>query len=169
MKREPVWIRVVRPPLVMVGFALNAIYAVLFGWWLDARVSRKLDAALAKAIRENLGFLFTEKNARIVPSDDYRVTRAFDLSVVTVATDDLHVRFITVRGEFDVEVSSPQLPYHWEDLSSPIESAKLSEGADLNELVATRRSRSYSFYVDVEKLLRSHWDLLTRYCRSNWR
>jgi hypothetical protein len=57
----------------------------------------KLDAAPAKDIHENLGFLFTEKNARIVPSDEYKVKRAFNLSVVTVATDDLQIHFTTSR------------------------------------------------------------------------
>src|SRR5438309_6608286 len=164
MKREPAWIRVVRPPLVAVGFVLNTIYSVLFGWWLDGRLSQKLDGRLAKEIHQNLAFLFTQKNARIVPSDEYKVKRAFDPAVVTVATEDLRIRFVRVRGQFEVEVSSPHLLHRWEDLSSALENAELSEGASLTAVVSTRRLRSYSSYTDVERLLRSQWLSLKRYC-----
>ena len=164
MKREPAWIRVVRPPLVAVGFVLNTIYSVLFGSWLDGRLSQKLDGRLAKEIHQNLAFLFTQKNARIVPSDEYKVKRAFDLAVVTVATEDLRIRFVRVRGQFEVEVSSPHLLHRWEDLSSALENAELSEGASLTAVVSTRRLRSYSSYTDVERLLRSQWLSLKRYC-----
>ncbi len=167
MKKEPAWIRVIRPPIVAIVTVGSAIYSLLFAWWLDDRVARKLDARLAQRVRENLSFLFTEKNARVVPSDDYRVARAFDLSVVTVATNDLYIRVITVRGEFDVEVASPDLPHRWEELSSAIESAKLGEGAGLKQMIASRRVPAYSFYPDVERLLRSHWTLLTRYCGTS--
>ncbi len=167
MKREPTWIRVLRPPLVAVGFVLSALYADLFGWWLDRRRAKKLDAALAKEIHHKLGFLFTQKSARIVPNGDYKVKRAFDRSVVTVETDDLHLRFITVRGQFEVEVASSRTPHRWEDLSNALENAELSAGAGLKDVVARRRSRSYSFYMDVDRLLRSHWTLLTRYCHNS--
>jgi hypothetical protein len=167
MKREPTWIRVFRPPLVVVGFVLSTLYDDLFAWWFDRRRSRKRDAALAKQIHSKLGFLFTQKNARIVPNGENESKRAFDLSVVTVETDDLHLRFVTVRGQFDVKVASSRVPHRWEDLSDALENAELSEGASLKDVVARRRSRSYSFYMDVDRLLRSHWVLLKGYCHDS--
>ena len=167
MKRRPVWTRVARPPIVAVGLVLRTIYADLFGWWLDSRRSRKLEAALVKEIRHKLGFLFLEKNARIVPNDDFEIASTFERSVVTVATDDLNIRFITRRGQFEVGVASSCSPHRWEELSDALENAELSEGASLKKVVTTRRSRSYSYYMDVERLLRSHWTLLQRYCHTS--
>jgi hypothetical protein len=167
MKRRPVWIRVARPPLVAAGLVMRTIYADLFGWWLDRRRSRKLEAALVKEIRHKLGFLFLEKNARIVPNDDFESASTFQLSVVTVATDDLNIRFVTRRGQLEVEVASSRSPHQWEELSDALENAELREGASLKRVVTTRRSRSYSFYMDVERLLRSHWILLKLYCQNS--
>lgn len=166
MKREPTWIRLVRPPFLAISFVLTTIYAGLFGWWLDALVSKKNDERLANEIKQNLPFLFSEKTGRIVPSDDYRVKRAFDLSVVTVATEDFWIRFIRVRGEFNVEVASTQFPHRWEDLSGALENAEMREGATLNGVVATRPSRAYSCFTDVERLLRNRWAVLRLYCAS---
>jgi hypothetical protein len=167
MKRETAWIRVLRPPLVAVQFILGTVYTDLLGRWLDLYRHRKLDAALVKDIDHRLKFLFTQRNARILPSDEHQVKRVFGLALVTVATDDLHIRFITVHSHFTVEVGSTRLPHRWEDLSSALENAELSEGAGLNAVVAARRSHSYSFYMDVERLLRSHWSLLRRYCHKS--
>jgi hypothetical protein len=167
MKRRPVWIRVATPPFAAAGLVLRTIYADLFGWWLDRRRSRRVEAALGKEIRRKLEFLFLEKHARIVPNDDLEIASTFQLSVLTVATDDLNIRFVTRRGQFEVEVASSRSPHQWEELSNALENAELSEGACLKRVVTMRPSRSYSFYMDVERLLRSHWTLLKRYCHNN--
>jgi hypothetical protein len=136
----------------------------LFGWWLDRRVVEEYDERLADEVKQNLSFLFTERNGQIVPSDDFQVQRSFDLSVVTVATQDFWIRFWRVRGEFNVEVASAQPPHRWEDLAGALESAELREGATLNAVVATRTSRAYSSFQDVARLLRKHWGVLHLYC-----
>ena len=155
-----------RPPFLAVSFVLSTVHAGLFGWWLDPLTSKRSDEQLANEVKKNLPFLFSEKRAQIVPSDDYRVQRAFDLAVVTVATEDFWVRFVRVRGQFEVEVASSQLPHRWEDLSGALESAALEEGATLNDVVATRRLRAYTSFADVEHLLRTHWPVLRLYCNS---
>jgi hypothetical protein len=165
LTRQSTWIQVFRPPLRAIEFVLSTIYADLFGWWLDRLRFRRLDAALASEIDNRLGFLLRQKNARMIQGGDYQANRIFGLAVVTVETDALHLRFVTVRSSLEVEVASSSTPYHWEDLSNALENAELSEGASVNDVVARRRSRSYSFYMDVDRLLRAHWDLLTRYCR----
>jgi hypothetical protein len=166
MTKESTWFRILRSPLTAIGFVVSTIYADLFGWSLDRRRFRRRDAVLAKEIRNRVGFLFTQENARMIPSGDYQANRVFDLAVVTVETDALHLRFVTVRGHLQVEVASSSTPHRWEDLSNALENAEVSEGAGVNEVVAKRRSRSYSFYMDVDRLLRSNWSLLTRYCRN---
>jgi hypothetical protein len=165
-RREPTWIRLLRPPLVAIGFVASTIYAGLFGWWLDARLSKKNGERFANEVKHDLQFLFSEKAARIVPTDDYRVQRAFDRSVVTVATDAFWIRFIRLRGDFNVEVASAKLPHRWEDLSGALENAEMREGATLNDVVATRQSRAYSTITDVERLLRNRWETLRAYCSS---
>jgi len=107
--------------------------------------------------------LFSEKQGHIVSSDDYPVPRAFDLAVVTVSTHDFLIRFIRVRGEFNVQVASTKPPHRWEDLSAALENAELREGATLNGVVATRSSRAYSSFADVERLLRTRWPVLQNY------
>ena len=164
MKREPTWIRIIRPPLVALGFVFSTVYSVLFGWWLDELMARKADKRLADEVKQNVPFLFTEKKAQIVPSDDDKVQRAFDLAVATVATEDFFIRLVRVRGEFDVEVASSRLLHRWEDLSGALENAELRAGASLNEVISTRPSRSYAGFMDVERLLRTRWATLKRYC-----
>jgi hypothetical protein len=167
MKKEPTWIRIIRPPILAIGFVFSTIYTGLFQWWLDPLVSKKGDERLATDVKQSLPFLFSEKAAKIVPSDDYWVQRAFNLSVVTVATEDLWIRFIRVRGQFDVEVASAQPPRRWEDLSGALENVEIRQGATLNGVVATRRSRAYSCFADVKRLLRNRWDVLRLYCASS--
>jgi hypothetical protein len=164
VKKEPTWIRIVRPPFLAIGFVLSVIYAGLFGWWLDKRVAKRYDERLANDVRQNLPFLFTEKCGQIVPSDDYHIQRAFDLAVVTVATQDVWIRFIQVRGEFNVEVASTQPPHRWEDLSGALENAEMRRGATLNDVVKTRPSRAYSSFADAARLLRAQWPVLQLYC-----
>jgi hypothetical protein len=163
MKREPTWIGIIRPPLLAIGFVLSAIYAGLFGWWLDGFLWRRGDKRLANEVKQNLPLLFNEKKGQIVPNDDYRVPRAFDLAVVTVCTQDFLIRFIRVRGEFNVQVASTKPPHRWEDLSAALENVELQEGATLNGVVATRSSRAYSSFEDVEQLLRTRWPVLQSY------
>jgi len=163
VKREPTWIGIIRPPLLAIGFVLSTIYAGLFGWWLDRRLWRRGDERLANEITQNRPFLFSEKQGRIVSSDDYPVPRAFDLAVVTVSTQDFLIRSIRVRGEFNVRVASTKPPHRCEDLSAALENAELREGATLNGVVATRSSRAYSSFADVERLLRTRWPVLQNY------
>jgi hypothetical protein len=163
LKREPTWVGIIRPPLLALGFVFGAIYTGLFGWWLDALLWRRGDKRLANEIKQNLAFLFCELEGRIVPSDDYGVPRAFDLAVVTVSTQDFLIRFVRVRGEFNVQVASTKPPHRWEDLSAALENAELREGATLNGVVATRSSRAYSSFADVKRLLRTRWADLQNY------
>ena len=88
----------------------------------------------------------------------------FAILLYNERSQDLRIRFVRVRGQFEVEVSSPHLLHRWEDLSSALENAELSEGASLTAVVSTRRLRSYSSYTDVERLLRSQRLSLKRYC-----
>ena len=65
MKRESIWIRLVRPPFLAIGFVFTTIYAGLFGWWLDALISKKNDERLANEVKQDLPFLFSEKGGKL--------------------------------------------------------------------------------------------------------
>lgn len=163
VNKEPTWSRIVRPPFLAIGFALNVIYAGLFGWWLDKRIAKKRDESLANEVRQNLPFLFTDKCGRIVSSEDSLLQRRFGSAIVTVATQDLWIRFVCVRGEFSLKVASAQAPYIWEDLSDALENAEMRRGVTLNDVVKRRPSRAYSSFADVAQLLRAQWALLRLY------
>lgn len=166
VKKEPTWIRIVRAPVLAIGFVISIIYAGLLGWWLDKLVAKRSDERLANDVRQNLAFLFNENCGQIVPCNDYQIPRAFDLALVTVATQDFWIRFARVSGEFNVEVGSTQAPHRWEDLSGALESAEMQHGATLNDVVKTRPSRAYSSFADVARLLKTHWPVLQQYCAN---
>ena len=163
MNKEPTWSRIIRPPLLAIGFVLSVIYEGLFGWWLDKLIDKRSDECLTNDVRQNFLFLFEEKCGQIVPSADCRRQRGFGLTVVTVATQDLWIRVIRGRGEFIVKVASKQSPHIWEDLSDALENAEMRRGLTLNDVVKSRPSRAYSSFAEAEQLLRKQWNVLRLY------
>jgi hypothetical protein len=94
-------------------------------------LARRADKKLGEDVRNNLMRLFTEHAAQVVENDEseYREPRSFDYAVATVATSDLDLRFVRVRGQFDVEISPPAPHLKWDALDSALLWLDMQRGA----------------------------------------
>jgi hypothetical protein len=61
VRKQPIWIRVVRSPFLAIDFVVRTIYAGLFGWWLDDLLTKKSEKRLADDVRHNLPS-YSQKN-----------------------------------------------------------------------------------------------------------
>jgi len=112
----------VRPLVVRVGAAVEKTYNFFF-WERDVRSSIERENQLASEIRQNLPFLFSDQGA-IVPIESIQEhvpkslqhPRPFDYAVVIVAIEDLLLRFIRGRGEFNIQVTRKCDPNGWGEL-----------------------------------------------------
>lgn len=98
-----------------VAFSIGKAYWALFGWSIDAPVSRKRQRRFASEIRRRLAFLFEEHGAEIIPNEGVPFPEPFDYATVTVAVGALLLRFVRGRGEFRVLVISKSGPRDWRD------------------------------------------------------
>jgi hypothetical protein len=103
-----------RPPLLALGFVFGNLYKLCFSW-LDGRMARKNEQRFAEDIRACLTFLFSEHGAKIIPNEGVSFPPSFDGAYVTVAVDNLRLRFVRGRGDFSVRVASAFSPNDWED------------------------------------------------------
>jgi hypothetical protein len=76
----------IRPPVLLVGFAVKTIYRAMFGWWLDPWVQRQANQSLIEDVRANLPFLFP--NGSVVEHRQIRVL-PFDYASVEIRWEDL--------------------------------------------------------------------------------
>lgn len=117
MYRKPKWwVPFVRPPLLIVRAVLSPLYHLSFDW-LDRRLAKKREERLARDVQLAMKFLFTDHGARIVPNEGVRFPPSFDYAFVTVALDDVFIRFCRGRGELSVSVASRLAPSKWRDLT----------------------------------------------------
>ena len=112
--RVRVLIRVLRPPLLLLGFIFGNLYKLCFGW-LDRRLARQNEQRFVDDVRSHLSFLFTEHGAKIIPNQGTPFPPSFDGAYVTVAVGTMQLRFVRGRGDFGVSVASESVPQHWED------------------------------------------------------
>ena len=104
-------------PLIIVMKLLSGIYFVVFKWWLDARLVRKSNEALAREVCKYLGFLFTDYGARFVPNGK-DPPAAFDFAQVTLSVGDLIFQICRGRGEINLTVASLQNPTEFHEFST---------------------------------------------------
>jgi hypothetical protein len=109
-----IFIGILRPPLLLLGFIFGNLYKLCFGW-LDRRVARRNEQRFADDIRSHLSFLFTEHGAQIIPNQGTPFPPGFDGAYVTVAVGAIQLRFVRGRGDFGVSLASESAPQHWED------------------------------------------------------
>jgi hypothetical protein len=85
-------------------------------------LARRADRRFGSDLQNNLILLFTEKGAQIVPNEasDYWEPRQFGLEVATVATPELYLRFVRVRGEFSASIALPAEKPRWEGIGSAL-------------------------------------------------
>jgi hypothetical protein len=105
-----------RLPLLVLGFVIVNGYNLLFGWWLDKSLARRRQTRLDQDIHDSLRFLFDQHRGCRVPNEGVPFPPGFDYAFVTVAVDNLLLRFCRGRGELDVRVASKNAPDDWHEL-----------------------------------------------------
>jgi hypothetical protein len=114
------WIlmNVVRPPLLVLGFVMKPIslpFGLLFGL-LDRTLARRDERRLGLDIAEAMPFLFADYGGRIVPNEGVPFPPGFDYAFVTVAVDNLLIRFCRGRGDLDLYIGSKTHPRDLQEL-----------------------------------------------------
>ncbi len=106
--------------------------------------------------------LFTEHSAAVVRNDqsEYSDPRSFDYAVATVATPDLHLRFVRVRGEFSIDVAVPGERGKWEPLDSALNWLDMKRGDSVKSPLP-----NWSYETDWNSL---DWAAVDRFLDANW-
>jgi hypothetical protein len=132
--------------LNVVGSLVGRLYSFAFGW-ADHRLARRHQQEFEEEIRSQLGFLFTEHNAQVIPNEGVPFPPGFDGAYVTVAVGAVRLRFVRGRGDFGISVGSEFSPGRWEDFGL------VAEGISEWDVSLRRRDIAYSL-SSVEPVLR---------------
>lgn len=106
----------IRLPLLLLGFFIVNGYQLLFGWWLDKSLARRHEKKLELDIHDALPFLFDEHHGYRVRNEGVPFPPGFDYAFVTIAVENLLIRFCKGRGELDVRIASKDAPNDWHEL-----------------------------------------------------
>jgi hypothetical protein len=128
-------------------------------------LARRADRKLGEDVCTHLVRLFAEHSGRLVENDEseYREPRSFDYAVATVSTSDLDLRFVRVRGEFEVEISLPAPCRKWDALDSALLWLDLQRGVQTRSDIP---NWGYGFdwatldWSSIDQFLTDNWDRL---------
>jgi hypothetical protein len=107
---------VLEPPVMFLRYLLTPLYAVSFGL-INKHFAKKAERRLADDLQLAVKFLFVTYHARIVPNHGLRFPPPNDYAVVTIAVENLLIRFFRGLGELGVNVAPDSNPSDWHDLS----------------------------------------------------
>ena len=84
--------------------------------------ARIADTRLGNEVQSHLPRWFAEHSAQLIPNaeSEYVQPRSFDHAVATVATPDLLLKLVRVRGELSIEIAVPGERPKWESLDSAL-------------------------------------------------
>lgn len=133
-------------PFRLLRSILSAVYNLLFGR-LDRRSALKREAKLRQEIRDALPFLFDKHRGRIVPNEGVSFPPGFDYALVTIAVDDLLIRFIRGRGELGVVLASQKVLTDWYALSVLADLVRGNDSSQRSDILGIQ---------DASRLLESH-------------
>jgi len=125
-------------------------------------LDRRDDKKLGEDIRNNLVRLFSERSAQVVQNDEseYREPRSFDYAVATVATPDLDLRFVRVRGQFSVDISVSRPRRKWDALDSALLWLDMQRGVQ-----TTSNIPNWGYGLDWDSL---DWRSIDQFLIENW-
>ena len=124
--------------------------------------ARRTDKKFAQDIRNNLWRLFAEHSAQVVRNEEseYREPRSFDYAVATVATPDLHLRFVRVRGQFEIHIATPSPHRRWDSLDSALLWLDMQQDAQTRSEVP-----NWGYGFDWHSL---DWHSIDHFLIQNW-
>lgn len=125
-------------------------------------LARRADKKLGEDVHNNLVRLFTDHSAQVVQNDEseYREPRSFDYAVATVATPDLDLRFVRVRGQFSVDISVPSPHRKWDALDSALLWLDTQQGIQTRSDIP-----NWGYGFDWDGL---DWSSIDRFLVENW-
>jgi len=121
----------------------------------------KLQQRFAAEIEGKVPCLFTTFGGRIIPNtEDY--LPAFDYAAVTVTLDGMLLRFIRGRMDFRVDVTPPEKPTAWREISSLVKNSELSDDSD--------RKTDYYGLIDFGRFFQANFDIIRHEVnKPDWR
>jgi len=124
--------------------------------------ARRADKKLGEDVPNRLVRLFAEHSAQVVPNEEseYREPRSFDFAVATIATPDLDLRFVRMRGEFSVDISVPNPHRKWDALDSALLWLDMQRG-----LRTTSDIPNWGYGLEWDSL---DWWSIDRFLVENW-
>jgi hypothetical protein len=133
----------------------------LLGGRFEKKASDKLREQFAKEIQERVPCLFADFGAQIKPNAE-EYPPAFDYAAVTVAIDGMLLLFSRCRGDFKVEVTPPEKPTEWRELSSVVRNSDVSGTPD--------RKVNYYGLNDFDRFFQANFDIIRReVSKPDWR
>lgn len=96
-----------KPLIQAIEFFFKAIYAVLFGWWLDPWYQRKSNRALLNDVQANFFFLTSKDQVRITHP---KGILPFDYASVEIRWENLVITITRGRGDTAVIVAPRSAP-----------------------------------------------------------
>jgi hypothetical protein len=124
----------IRPPVLLVGFVVKAIYRAMFEWWLNPWLQRKANQSLIEDVHANLPFLFP--NGSVVEHPEIRVL-PFDYASVEIGWENLLFSFTRGREETNVVVAprhAPNMSYQLGPVIAALEDRRYADRYVINDL-----------------------------------
>lgn len=142
-------IEVLTPPARAIGAVVRFVEWCFVGWWYEKRVRTKMQDELLQEIKDHFDFLFLQRNAHFVTSQDFGhfedlVNSGWPL--LTLETDKFRLRFFRWRDDYGILIAPRNSPHEWEEISNV-----------LNAIAPEQVARhSLNSLYEAAKLLKQH-------------
>ena len=140
-------IAALRPPYIIVRFALRSIYMGLF-WWLDPLLQARDNASFENDIQANLYFLYSTGE---IVKERWMTVHPFDFAVVKVLRGNIHFNFSRGLDQLNIKLSPRLCPRDSHELQVVIAAL---DATDVTPRMPAR------YLSDVAELLRPRMDRL---------
>ena len=133
----------------------------LFDGKFEKRQSANLQEQFAAEIQERVPSLFTRFGGRVIPNTEV-YPPAFEYAEVTISLDAMLLRFVRGRMDFRVDVTPPDKPTSWWEVSSVVKNSEHSHNP----------SRKVDYYGlnDFDRFFQANFDIICQeVSKPSWR
>jgi len=147
---QPLWITVLRPPLLALAFIFKSIDKLCFAWWINPWLQKGKNQSLRDDVQANLYFLYSEgqlvneKHPKILP---------LDYAIVRIIFGNIIFCFTRGRDELNVSLS----PRH-----APNDTHLLPVVIAVLDSKGVTEQKGVSYLSEVAELLRPRLDALNQ-------